>query len=96
MDKSGDNVEAVVATEVPEFAIGRLVLDDDGASERAEWSGIKAEGEIVGAVRLINWDYQAKGPRDPFEGTNTHFHIPCGTFAPTFLPRRRARDCAWK
>ena len=79
VEKSGDKVEAVVATEVPEFAIGRLVLDDDGASERAEWSGIKVEGEIVGAVRLTNRDYQYKGPTDPFEGTNTHFHIPHGT-----------------
>ena len=30
-------------------------------------------------VRLTNRDYQDKGPTDPFEGTNTHFHIPCGT-----------------
>ena len=30
-------------------------------------------------VRLTNWDYQAKGPTDPFEGTNTHFHIQRGT-----------------
>ena len=35
----------------------------------------------VGAatVRLTNRDYQAKGPTDPFEGTNTNFHIPRGT-----------------
>ena len=25
-----------------------------------------------GAVRLTNRDYQAKGPTDSFEGTNTH------------------------
>ena len=30
-------------------------------------------------VRLTNRDYQAKVPTDPFEGKNTHFHIPCGT-----------------
>ena len=30
-------------------------------------------------VRLTNWDYQAKGPTYPLEGTNTHCHIPRGT-----------------
>ena len=32
-----------------------------------------------GCVRLTNRDYQYKGPTYPFEGTNTHFHIPRGT-----------------
>ena len=30
-------------------------------------------------VRLTNQYYQAKGPTDSFAGTNTRFHIPCGT-----------------
>ena len=33
MDESGDDVEAVAAEEVPGFAVGSFVVDDDGGAE---------------------------------------------------------------
>ena len=42
-----DNVKSVVTTEVPGFTLYGPVVDDEGASKRAEWSGIKVEGAVV-------------------------------------------------
>ena len=47
MEESGADIEAVAATEVPRFALDGLVMDDDVADKRDEWSGIKVGGAVV-------------------------------------------------
>ena len=50
-----------------------------GNSVLAETLLVATNEPYFSNVRLTNRDYQAKGPTDPFKGTNTHFHIPHGT-----------------
>ena len=41
-----DDVEAVPSAEIPSFACGWLVVDDDATSKRTKWVGVEVEGAV--------------------------------------------------
>ena len=67
-----------------EMAGNRAIYEGDLKMHQSDNRSGKQEAhgdfvKQVSSVLLTNQDYQAKGPTDPFVGTNTHFHIQRGT-----------------